>query len=441
MRDPRVIEQIVDQPRLEFRIAADDPSLLRAPPAASRDRVPSPSPPSAPGSAASAVRGSAPRGIRPSPCWPFAPPFWPAASSLSKCVRCRMRIRMHSLSNPLPPSRRRPLRRKGTSSPLCVRKREVNLFHLALQLQQREKMRLVEDAAARRKEHLHMLAAQRFRALVAEQRAKRGIDLEDVSVIAKRQHPARKRVVVRRHLAARLRAPAAPTSRRDTPSSREWSRRDGSCAGSGRSPPSPAACSAGVALQGIRPPISGAIASSEHCMTSEGTRTFSKSARLSAKECRFRETARDLRVGGTKARLEFLGEVRAIRIFHDHGRQKTRPSQIIALHHVQQPLDIRALESTDVVAVIDVARRRTDHDQLRKPLRLGIRRQHADHAAHRVSDEDHVAQIQLRADLEHIARVAIQRAGNAQDRRPTSPTFRSRRNRRAPAGSRPRMPA
>ena len=66
-------------------------------------------------------------------------------------------------------------------------------------------------------------------------------------------------------------------------------------------------------------------------------------------------------------------------------------------------------EAADVVAVVDVARRRADEHELREALRLLDRREHADHRAHRVADEDHVAQLQLAADLEHVVGVALQR--------------------------------
>ncbi len=60
--------------------------------------------------------------------------------------------------------------------------------------------------------------------------------------------------------------------------------------------------------------------------------------------------------------------------------------------------------------VVDVARRGADEDELREPLGLLGGCEHADHRADRVPDEDHVAQIELAADLEHIFRISRQRA-------------------------------
>ena len=66
-------------------------------------------------------------------------------------------------------------------------------------------------------------------------------------------------------------------------------------------------------------------------------------------------------------------------------------------------------EAADVALVVDVARRRADQDERAEALRLARRGQHADHRAHRVADEDHVGELELAADLEHVVGVAVER--------------------------------
>jgi hypothetical protein len=79
------------------------------------------------------------------------------------------------------------------------------------------------------------------------------------------------------------------------------------------------------------------------------------------------------------------------------------------LHHVQQPLDVAALEPAHVRRVVHVARRRPDEDQPLEALRLAVGREHAHHAAHRVRHEDHVAQVEGVHHVQHVLRVPVER--------------------------------
>ena len=127
-------------------------------------------------------------------------------------------------------------------------------------------------------------------------------------------------------------------------------------------------------------------------------------------ERRLGEALRDDGIGGAEARLELARELRTIGILHDRGREKVRPPDVVLLHHLEQPLDVGALEAADVVRrIVDVARRGADHDEPLEEFGLAIRREHADHAAHGVADEDHVVQIELVANVEHVLRVALER--------------------------------
>ena len=92
------------------------------------------------------------------------------------------------------------------------------------------------------------------------------------------------------------------------------------------------------------------------------------------------------------------------------GARHAGPADVVALHRFQQAGDVRALEAADVVAVVDVARRRRHQDELAEALGLLVRREHPDHAAHGMPDEDDIAQIERLADIQHILRVAVERA-------------------------------
>src|SRR3712207_7668937 len=49
-------------------------------------------------------------------------------------------------------------------------------------------------------------------------------------------------------------------------------------------------------------------------------------------------------------------------------------------------------------------------DQTVEPLRLLDRGEYPDHGADRVADKDHILEVQLTADRQHVIRVAIERA-------------------------------
>jgi hypothetical protein len=96
-------------------------------------------------------------------------------------------------------------------------------------------------------------------------------------------------------------------------------------------------------------------------------------------------------------------------VAHDGRRHGARPAEIVAVQRVEQPLDVLRRESSDVVAVVDVARRRPDQDQPFEALGLHVRREHADHRADRVPDVDDVLELERLDDVEHVAGVAVER--------------------------------
>jgi hypothetical protein len=100
-------------------------------------------------------------------------------------------------------------------------------------------------------------------------------------------------------------------------------------------------------------------------------------------------------------------EFRAIGVLHDGRGEEVGPADEVAIHHLEQAVDIGPIEPADIGRVVDVARRRPDENEPGKAIGLAIRGQHADHAAHRVSDEDHVAKVERMDDVEDILRVAV----------------------------------
>jgi hypothetical protein len=85
-----------------------------------------------------------------------------------------------------------------------------------------------------------------------------------------------------------------------------------------------------------------------------------------------------------------------------------RPAEVVAVHRLEQLVDLLLGEAAAVVAVVDVPRARADEhepvEQLR-PLRRGER---TDHRAHRVADEDDRRQVERLDDLDDVLRVALE---------------------------------
>jgi hypothetical protein len=190
---------------------------------------------------------------------------------------------------------------------------------------------------------------------------------------------------------ARSRTPAASLTPRapgaGTRGSARWSRRGGSCAGSGRWPSSPAACSPASWRCTYSPTSSGATMSSEHCRMSEGTVTRGRSSRLSERKVASAKRRATTRVGGAEALGELLAQLGAVGVLDDGRRQEVGPADVVVLHHVQQPLDVAALEAAHVRRVVHVARRGADHHQPLEAFRLAVGGEHAHHGAHRVAHE------------------------------------------------------
>ncbi len=121
------------------------------------------------------------------------------------------------------------------------------------------------------------------------------------------------------------------------------------------------------------------------------------------------EHPRDGRVGAAEAVGQLLAQLRPVRVAHDHRRHRGRPAEVVAVQRRRAARRCRlGAEPAAVVAVVDVARRRGEQDQLGEPRRLGGDGQHADHRADRVPDEHHVAQVQLAADVQDVLGVAVE---------------------------------
>ena len=91
------------------------------------------------------------------------------------------------------------------------------------------------------------------------------------------------------------------------------------------------------------------------------------------------------------------------------ARKFAQPMKFLSIIS-KQTVDVAALEAADIAVVVDVARRRSDEDEPSEPIGLAVGREHADHAAHRVSDEDDVVQVERMDDVEDVLRVALERS-------------------------------
>ena len=83
---------------------------------------------------------------------------------------------------------------------------------------------------------------------------------------------------------------------------------------------------------------------------------------------------------------------------------------MIALEGLQHLVDVAAIEPSDIALIVDVTRGGTDHHQSSESLGRGDRRQGADHRTHRVTDENHVVQVERFDDGDDIGCIALERA-------------------------------
>ena len=111
------------------------------------------------------------------------------------------------------------------------------------------------------------------------------------------------------------------------------------------------------------PTCSDAMMSSLHCRISVRAVTLRQVGAIVRHEGDARELLGDVRIGAAEAVGEFLAQFGPVRIAHDRRRHGGGPPMMIVVERGQQFLDLRRAETALVVAVIDVARRRTDHHQ------------------------------------------------------------------------------
>jgi hypothetical protein len=121
-----------------------------------------------------------------------------------------------------------------------------------------------------------------------------------------------------------------------------------------------------------------------------------------------REMLGDLGVGATETVGELLAQFRAPGVAHDHGCHGARPSQEVRVEHVEQTVDVRPLEATDVVAFVHVTRRRAHHHETAEAARILAPRDCADHRADGMTDEHRIVNRQRLADVQDVVRVALE---------------------------------
>jgi len=123
------------------------------------------------------------------------------------------------------------------------------------------------------------------------------------------------------------------------------------------------------------------------------------------------ERTRDVRIERAQPVAELAHQLGRALLAHRHRRERLRPRQLVALHRVEDALDLGALEAAEVVRrLVDEARRGAQqHQALEAPGLHGAREQ-ADDAADRMADVGDALQAEGVEDVEQIERVAVQRA-------------------------------
>ena len=101
--------------------------------------------------------------------------------------------------------------------------------------------------------------------------------------------------------------------------------------------------------------------------------------------------ARDLRVGAAEALGQLLAQLGPVGVAHDRRRHRARPAEEVASIDSSSSSMSSRREAAGVALVVDVARRRADEHELAERAGRARGRQHADHRADGVADEDRVA--------------------------------------------------
>ena len=156
------------------------------------------------------------------------------------------------------------------------------------------------------------------------------------------------------------------------------------------------------------PTQGGAMMSSRHCRTSVRASRRGRSARLSEKKV---TRANWRAISGSVAQkllVERLAEFRPIGVAHDRRRHRRGPAEVVVGQELEEFLDLIVGKAADVVALVDVARRRSDHDEIGEHagrLQAGER---TDHRAHGMSDEHRILQLKRAPDLHHIIGITLE---------------------------------
>ena len=102
-------------------------------------------------------------------------------------------------------------------------------------------------------------------------------------------------------------------------------------------------------------------------------------------------------------------QLRAVGIAHDRCGKRRGPAGMILVDRPVDRIDIAILQPAPVIALVHVARRSADEDQLAEQGRFLERRQQADHRTQRVADENsRIARRQRATDLDKVIDVTFQ---------------------------------
>ena len=179
-------------------------------------------------------------------------------------------------------------------------------------------------------------------------------------------------------------------TRRSRPRRRSGSERCGACPRvSSTTRRDPATCSLTNSPADI-----GAIASSRTWRTRVGAVHLLQVGAVVTAEGHGGELRRDLGFGPAERVLQLEPGLVVIGT-RDQAGQGRLPPEVVAVHHLEEVVDVGGSEATSVVAVVEVARRRRDQHQPGDHRRGGDVRQDADHRRDGVTDDRHVVEAQL----------------------------------------------
>src|ERR1700681_4622964 len=145
---------------------------------------------------------------------------------------------------------------------------------------------------------------------------------------------------------------------------------------------------------------------------------FRQIGTIVGQKCYARKMFGDFGVCAQEPIGQLCREFRAVRVTHNDWSHRVRPSHVITIEKIQQPINIFPVVTSTIVAVVEVAWRRPNQNELLETARFLDSGKYTDHGTDRVPHEHHVLKIQFRANLQDILRVTVQSRISGADKRP-----------------------